>query len=48
MMRESLWGTAWGWGGARIYYYGTEGTFRVEGDGLDFDCGSVYRGVFIC
>lgn len=35
-------------GGAGIYYYGTEGTFRFEGDGLDFDYGSVYRGVCIC
>lgn len=49
IMTESLSGIAWGWGhGVGIYYQGAEGTFRDDGNGLDFDCGGVYRGVCIC
>ena len=45
---ESLSAVTWGeeWGG--IYYKGAEETFRDNGNGLYFDYGGVYRGVFIC
>lgn len=45
---ERLSAVTWGqeWGG--IYYKGAEEGFRDDGNGLYFDYGGVYRGLFIC